>query len=173
MTKIDAPLPQRTRARKTEGSRRLQEYNEKRGVKHIPWYVPLELHKALKELALYNGVPLQTMVTFACEQHYGNLEAPSLPPLTAPTLQSVEPHKNFTWYAPLSLVMNIGKIALEVEASRQQLITSAVVNQYKTTEPIARLGITTGAPPYVRAPQNLPVELQPVTRAGQVRRKTG
>ncbi len=169
MAKIETVLPQKTRTRKTEGSRRLLEYNEQRGAKHVPWYIPLELHKALKLLAIYRGTSLQTMVTYACEQHYGDLKNVVVPPLTVPTRINGEPHKNYGWYAPIELATNIARLSVELEASRQQLITSAVVNQYKSEDPIARLQINTGSAPYVRAPANLPISFQ----AGQVRRKTG
>lgn len=140
------PTPKQTR--RTEGSKRLTEYTERNGLSPVAWYVPVELHAALTELAARGGSPLQAIVTAACIDRYGNKFNPTIPPLTPPTSKKTMAHKSFTWYAPEDLHTQIKVLAANIHSSQQQLITSAVVDACKDAPEIVALGVTTGVAPY-------------------------
>ena len=147
-------FPKPVRRRNTPGSQRLADYTERTGTRPVAWYVPTVLHEALVELAARTNLSLQFMLTHACEVRYGHDDPAKvdIPPLVPPTRLTQDPHKNVTWYAPLALHKKIKFLALQIDATAQQLITSAVVDQYKGTKEIKALRITTGSAPYSRAP---------------------
>lgn len=159
-------LPTPVRNRRTEGSKRLSEYAERNGVRPVSWYVPEALHGPLVKIAAERGFAVQSLVTHACEVHYG-AEEKALPPLVPPTHVKTDPHKNFTWYAPVALHKAIKLLALELECTAQQLITSAVVHQYKDVPEIKELRIVTGSAPYARAPQRGVIQFQRAPRASK------
>lgn len=146
----DLPLPIRTRT--TAGSKRLAEFGVRNNVRPLSWYVPLPLHTALVALAERQNVTLQLMLTHACEVRYADPADPKLPPLVPPTKLKLDPHKNVTWYCPVPLYMAIKQLSLNIGASTQQLITSAVVDQFHATPEVKALRIMTGVAPYLRAP---------------------
>lgn len=154
-----ADLPKPIRTRSTQGSQRLADYAERHGVRPVAWYVPEFLHEAVSDMAVRNGMTMQTLITFACETRYG-LDTPVLPPLVPPSHTKTDPHKNVTWYAPVDLYKKIKQLALDIESTAQQLITSAVVDQYKNTKEIKALRLVTGAAPYARAPIRGELSLQ-------------
>lgn len=145
-------LPTPVRSRTTPGSKRVAEFTERNNVRPVSWYVVPELHAALTSIAKREDLSLQLLITHACETRYADPNSPALPPLVPPTKLKIDPHKNVTWYCPVELFMSIKMIGLKLQASAQQLITSAVVDQYKGRPEVRALRINTGVAPYMRAP---------------------
>ncbi len=145
-------LPTPVRTRKTVGSQRVAEYTARNNVRPVSWYVMPDLHAAVVAIAQRRDLTLQLLLTHACEVRYGQPDAVVLPPLVPPTRIKTDPHKSVTWYCPEPLFKSLKRLSVDIEASVQQLITSAVVDQLKDTPEVKVLRINTGVAPYMRAP---------------------
>lgn len=144
--------PPRKRSRTTDGSKRLESYMDNNGVRPVAVYVPIALHKALTEVCILGELTMQALITLACNTYYG---APhDLPPLVKPTKVKLEPHKNVTWYADVDLHKRMKLLGLDIGASVQQLVLSALVDYTKDAPQVKALNIETGFPAYLRTPTN-------------------
>lgn len=146
--------PPRKRIRTTQESKRLETYVTENGLKAVSVYIPVELHKALHEVAIQGEMSLQGLITLACNTYYGVHR--DLPPLVAPTRIKTDPHKNVTWYADVDLHKRIKLIALDIDGTVQQLVLSALVDYCKGSKAVKALKIKTGHAAYARAPSIMP-----------------
>lgn len=144
--------PPRKRSRTTDGSKRLETYMDRNGLRPVAVYFPVDLHRALTEVCILGETTMQALITLACNTYYGGPH--DLPPLVKPTKVKLEPHKNFTWYADVDLHKRIKLLALDVEASVQQLVLSAVLGYTNKHPQVKALKIETGFPAYLRTPRN-------------------
>lgn len=143
--------PLRARVRRTPGGKSLGEFVDRHGLRPVSVYIPEKLHRALAATAIESETSLQQIFTLACNTYYGGREV-NVPPLTAPTHPKLEPHKNYTWYADVSLHRNMKMLAVELSSNVQQLVLSAVVNYMNSAPKVRALKIKTGFPAYARAP---------------------
>jgi len=155
---MQAAIPMKNRVRRTAGSRSMAQFVDRNGLTPVTVYLPEKLHAALEAIAAEadEDTSIQSLLTIALTRHYGVRGAADLPPLTAPTRTTKEPHANYTWYGDVELHKTIKLLAVELGSTCQQLIVSAIVATYSDHPRIKKLKIKTGYPAYARAPAVLP-----------------
>lgn len=146
-----------TARRSTPESIRVARYIETNGLRAVAMYLPPEIHDALKHIARAERVSMQSLISFACVEHYGTPGIPKVPPLVPPTHPKTDPHVNMTWYAPRELHTEIKLLATRMRASVQQLLMSAVIHQYRARAVFRALNIVTGVAAYSRARAGAPL----------------